>query len=239
MGRKKQRQVQLELPFTPGRGGVREGQGRKRALGEDGKPLNLDEMPHVARGPFVARYPVHVTVKLLPGLPSLRNKRTYKSLLRCFVRGRDRFGFRLNHYSVQSNHLHLIVEADNREAMTRGMKGLLVRVAKALNKLWGRRGKVTRERFHESILKSPTQVRNAIAYVLKNSRRHRVRLKDPFDPYSSCKAFKGWKETWIFPTHEEGAPPVVPPRTWMLREGWARVGKISYSKIPGPIHNGR
>ncbi|MHC5066785.1 MAG: transposase, partial [Planctomycetota bacterium] len=103
-----------------------------------------------------------MTTRLLPGLPSLRRRAEYGAVLGAFAKGCDRFGFRLVEYSVMSNHFHLLVEAKDRAALARGMQGLLVRVAKALNKLWQRRGKVFGDRYHDQILKTPRQVRNAL-----------------------------------------------------------------------------
>jgi hypothetical protein len=95
------------------------------------------------------------------------------------------------HHSIQSNHLHLIVESQDRCALSSGMRGLLIRIARALNKLWARHGGVFADRFHERELKNPRQVRHALVYVLNNSRKHGVRLSGP-DPLSSGANFDGW-----------------------------------------------
>ena len=191
-------------------------------------------MSHLVREPVKNTLPVHIIMKLQPGLPSLRGKEEYRVLLNCFTMGKERFGFRLNHYSVQSNHLHLIVEADDRRALSRGMQGLSIRIAKRLNKLWQRSGAVLRDRYKDVILRCPRQMRNALAYVLKNSRRHRCEV-EPFDLYSSSKAFTGWKKTFMLPEHEQGMPPVVEARSWLQTVGWKRGGgPIPCNTIPGP-----
>jgi hypothetical protein len=99
--------------------------------------------------------------------------------------------FQVVHHSIQSNHLHLIVEAGDRNELTAGMRGLLVRIARTLNRLWGRRGSVFADRFHERVLASPRQVRNALVYVLQNLRKHGIAMREP-DPFSSGPEFEGW-----------------------------------------------
>ena len=172
----RRRGMQAALPFRV-RGGARPGAGRKP---KGDRP----EVPHARRPALASRFPVHVTVKVCAGLPSLRRRAEQIALRAVFRAAADRFGFRLVHYSVQTNHLHLIAEAGERTALTRGMKGLLVRAARALNRLWRRRGPLVRERFHEHVLRTPREVRNALAYVLGNARRHGIAVAG-IDPCSS------------------------------------------------------
>ena len=150
--------------------------------------------------------------------------------------GRMRFGFRLVHYSVQRDHLHLLVEAVDRRALTRGMQGLEIRMAKALNALRYERGKVFADRYHVRALRTPREVRNALSYVLNNYRRHQYKKKQILrarwlDPYSSSTYFDGWKEIRAEPLGDEA--PVLEPATWLLRVGWRRHGPIPIDEIPG------
>jgi hypothetical protein len=130
----------------------------------------------------------------------LRSRRCFRLIRAAFVAQNGRFGFRLNQYSVQGNHLHLIVEAAGKQSLTRGMQGLSIRIAKALNRLMQRRGKVLADRYHAHILRTPNEVRRALAYVLDNARRH-FAAREAIDRYSSA------------------APDAAPaaPRTWLLR----------------------
>jgi hypothetical protein len=114
-----------ELPFPCSRGGARPGAGRKRQKDSG--------VPHTTRPPLSSRYPVHITIRILDGLPSLRGKAVYNVLKRRFDAGKDRFGFRLIHYSVLGNHIHSICEAKDARALARGMQGLKIRIAKGLN----------------------------------------------------------------------------------------------------------
>jgi len=87
---------------------------------------------------LASRYPVHVTMKLRKGMPSLRRRRESRLLFGVFAKSCERPGFRLLQFSVQRDHLHLIVEAKDRGALSRGLQGLAIRVAKGLNRLWQR-----------------------------------------------------------------------------------------------------
>jgi len=165
-------------------GGKRAGAGRKPAG-------RLAGVSHARRPKLAARHPVHVTMKLSAGLPSLRSRAPFRRITAAFSASRVRPGFRLVQFSVQSNHVHLVVEADGTRELSRGMQGLGVRVARSLNRLWRRRGKLFADRYHARILRTPREVRNALAYVLRNSERHGTRYLDGPDPFSSGDAFDG------------------------------------------------
>ena len=201
-----------------GRGGVRENAGRKKAR---------SGVPHRARPEHKPRHPLHVTLKVRRDLPSLRTRRVMKALAPVFAVGKERFGLRLNHYSLQTDHLHLIVEAEDRTALTRGLKGLSVRIARALNKLWRRKGCVFPERYHEVVLTTPRQVRHAIAYVLKNALKHGHRMPTPdtIDPFASGEWFDGWQDRFRS-TGAGEVPLVARARTWLLARGWRRHGLV-------------
>jgi putative transposase len=155
-------------------GGARKGAGRRRVRRRAG-------VVHRRRPVLKRRFPVHVTWRMTDAVWSLRTRRCFTALSRAFWGGANRFGFRLVHYSVQGNHVHLLVEAKDEKALSRGMKGLGVRVAKALNRVMRRQGKVLDDRYHEHILRTPTEVRRARDYLLQNARRHYgVVGRDPF-----------------------------------------------------------
>jgi hypothetical protein len=141
--------------------------------------------------------------------------------------GSERFGFRLNQFSLQTNHIHLIAEAEDRDALSRGMQALLVRVARTLNRLWKRRGSVFSDRFHARSLRTPREVRAALLYVLANARHHGVRILG-IDPYSSGAWFDGWRQRLAAASRS----PSVRAATWLLREGWRRHGRIGVEESP-------
>jgi hypothetical protein len=170
---------QLGLPLTerPRWGGRRAGAGRKRA---PGRPQCL---PHESREHFSRPVPGHVTLRLLPGLLSLRTVRLVRELEGTFARGCERSDFRLVHYSLQGNHAHLIVEARDRDALGRGMKSIGARLARAVNRIADRSGAVLADRYHFRPLRTPREVRHALRYVLLGPpHRSRPALRTPIHP---------------------------------------------------------
>jgi REP element-mobilizing transposase RayT len=185
---------------------------------------------------------VHVTIRVVAGLPSLRHRAIRRIIFRSIDKGSERFGFRLVHFSVQSNHLHLVCEADDQRALSRGMQGLSVRLARRLNKQMGRSGKLFKERYHARVLRSPREVRNALRYALLNARRHGVVAPRRWlDPCSSGILFDGWNTGVFHSTEggrelvpEHGKPITAAPQSWMLRSGWlARHGPLDPGEVPG------
>lgn len=146
---------------------------------------------HLEFGRMAQRFPVHVTLRVRPEVWNLRSRRCFRALCGAFARGRERLGFRLVHFSVQGNHLHLVVEAPDQIRLARGMQGLAVRMAKRLNHVMQRRGAVFADRYHAHIVRSPRETRAAVAYVLGNFAKHRAEQDRPVslecvDPFSSA-----------------------------------------------------
>ena len=203
--------MQTELDFH-GRGGKRAGAGRKRS--------KRSGMPHLRRAELAARNPVHVTLRVGRGCWNLRSFRVLRVLEAAFHAGRERFGFRLAHYSIQANHLHLLVEAEGKESLARGMKGLEVRLARALNRMMRRTGRVFGDRYRAHVLKTPREAARALRYVLTNFAHHArawgERVKPAFiDPFSSVR---------YLAASPGPSAPVAGARTWLLRAGWMGAG---------------
>jgi len=116
-------------------------------------------------------HPQHVTLRFVDGLPTLRQELFVKVLRRALKAGKERFGLRVVHYSIQHNHLHCVVEAVDRRALRRGMHGLDIRIARAINHVLARHGRVIGDRYHARALRTPREVRNVLAYVLMNASR--------------------------------------------------------------------
>jgi putative transposase len=168
-------------------GGRRKGAGRKPV----GKTAGV---AHVERAVLPPRFPLHVTWRMKEDVWNLRTRRCFGPMKTAMYAGATRFGFRLVHYAVMGNHLHMIVEAPDRRALTRAMKGLGVRVAKALNRVMGRNGRVVGDRYHARMLKTPTEVKRARHYLLTNARKHYGVVG--VDPYASQVAVVGAR-TWL------------------------------------------
>lgn len=178
-----------------------------------------------------------MTLKVRAGIPSLRCQRFVAELERSWREACDRGRFRLVHYSIQGDHAHVIVEAASARDLACGLKAIAARFARAANRVFRRSGPVLADRAHVHVLRTPREVRNAIAYVLLNARRHaakagqRVRAWIPrIDPASSGRWFDGWRSPQ--PRAPDGAA-VAPPHTWLLAVGWRRRGLIDPSEVPG------
>jgi putative transposase len=235
MARARKTHVQQELMFRT-HGGRRRGAGRP------------------AKGPRPAhdhRHPVHVTVRVVADIASLRHRDMYMQLREATIVTARREDFRIVQLSIQRNHLHLLVEADHKEALSRGMQGFAVSAAKRVNAAITARtgvrrtGRVIADRFHARPLTSPRAVRHALAYILNNWRRHgedRAGLPRTWkaDPFSSGPVFFAWKELEdspvLWPLRETYHPLIVlRPRTWLLSKGWQEHHPlISVWEVPGP-----
>jgi REP element-mobilizing transposase RayT len=168
------------------------------------------------------------------GVPSLRYKPMARVILAAFHKAKARLGVRLVHFSVQSNHLHLLVEADGRRALSRGMQGLAVRIARRLNARLGTRGSVFVDRFHARALRTPREVRHALLYVLHNHKHHDISLarSTAIDPLSSAPYFDGFAGAEHRGACLPAAVPVASPRTWLLGVGWRLRGAIDIHDAP-------
>jgi REP element-mobilizing transposase RayT len=229
-----------QLTFTDyrkrtGRGGPRPGAGRPRGP----RP----RVWHRERAAVPGECPVHVTLRLRPGLPSLREGRFVREWRRSLAEAAERGHFRVNHYSLQGDHAHLIVEAQGKHALACGMKSIAARLARALNRVAGRSGPVLDGRYHHRSLRTPREVRRALAYVLLNARRHLAKRRHAetqrrgaatLDPASSARWFDGWRRDASIHAPAAGAPSdVARPRTWLLRVGWRRHGLVDPAQVPG------
>jgi len=159
------------------------------------------------------------------GLRSGQSFRAVETALRA-MQGRP--DARVVHYSVQGNHIHMIVEANDRVRLARRIQGFEVRLAIALNRRMKRpNGKVFADRYHAHILKTPLEMHRALGYVLRNASKHYGRSTF-VDAYSSAAWFRGWsRPVRIGWSPLEGrAPPISPPESWMARAGWRKHGPI-------------
>jgi putative transposase len=218
---------QQKLRFRT-RGGSRPRAGRKRLPGRG-------RVAHRPRPEHKKANPVHVTLRAGSRLPSLRKQVVFGEL-RFAIGKTARSWFRIVHFSVQSNHVHLLVEADDKMGLCRGLMGVAIRLARAVNRVAGRRGSVWEDRYHSRALRTPREVRHGLVYVLMNWKKHLPGARG-LDPCSSGLSFTGWI------AHPSAGPPhsratrssfdvVEPPATWLLRIGWKRHGLVAVSEGP-------
>src|SRR5438309_776227 len=195
------RSRQLGLEFRTW-GGKRAGAGRKPRGARVG-------VTHRSRGKWTRAIPLHVTLRMAPHVYNLRSRRSFLVIEAALRVGGDRFDVRVVQFSVQGNHIHLVVEAANPRALARAIQGLSIRVAKGLNRMMGRSGRVFDDRYHARVLRTPTEVRRAIHYVQDNARKHAAERGETYSP------------SYIDPYSSAGAPDLAlpPAQTWLLRTG--------------------
>ena len=221
-------------------------------LGRKPKPDRVGFVPHTKRPAHEWRHPVHVTMRAVRLAPNLRSERVHAVIVRLFLALKSR-GVRVIHYSIQKTHLHLMVEATDREQLSRKMQLLFSRIALAVNKTARRRGSLFRDRHHRVDLTTPTQTRNALVYILFNGRKHHaarpgVSVQELMwlDPKSSAPWFTDWDPHARPPPRlvvecqesvrtivQSADWPTSKPRTWFARAGWRRGGgPVQFTELP-------
>jgi putative transposase len=236
------RHVQTDLFAKPKR---KAGKGKR--LGRPPKNGRAGS-PHKTRPTLDARNPLHLVLRAIALVGSLRRRDIYKAVRWATIIAAKHEGFRIVHLSLQRTHVHLLVEADNKTALARGMQAFQISAAKLINaaiskkKDVRRRGSVFPDRYHQEIIKTPKQARHALAYVLNNWRKHREdggELSKAWlvDPFSTGVLFNGWKELEghdvMWKWRDTYDPMIVwLPRTWLLSEGWRRHGLIGAREVP-------
>ena len=236
-----------QLVLFKKRGGKRRGAGRPPRGSRAGSP-------HTQRPFLPARYPVHVTLRVVDAVGNLRRRCVYEAIREATLVTARREDFRIVHASIQRTHVHLVVEAEDKAALASGMQGFQISAAKHLNAAISkgrpgprRRGTVFPDRYHAEIITSPRQARHAVAYCLNNFRKHEEDRVSPMsswtiDWFSSGILFPGWVEygdtpfLWRSPATYDPLF-VRQPRTWLLREGWKKAGVISCREVPSSQRN--
>jgi REP element-mobilizing transposase RayT len=235
----RKRHVQQEL-FR--RGGKRRGAGRKPKGSRAGEQ-------HGARPELKPCHPLHVVMRVVPAVGSLRRRKMYKAIREATITAAMRERFRIVHVSLQRTHVHMLVEAEHKAALARGMQGFQISAARNINTALGdgtrrRRGKVFADRYHVEVITTPTRARHTLAYVLSNWRKHGEDRDGQastwlVDPFSTGILFPDWQElqdkALMWPIRETYDPMMVfRPKTWLLAEGWKLVGgPISARDVPG------
>lgn len=268
MARRRKTHVQqlLRWPNTAGdlRGRKREPAARaakamrrgKRKLGRPKKPGA--KLRHAPRPDFTPQQPLHVTLRVIDGL-ELRNRACYAAIREAAITLLPHEDCRITQLSIQGTHIHLLVEAENRDALAKGMQAFKISAAKHINAAvsragswWERRrmavrpkrrkGSVFSDRYHVRVITSPLQARRELAYVLNNWRKHGEDARGVartwrVDPFSTGWSFAGWAERadqpFVWKLRETYDPiPVYGPRTWLLKTGWRRHGLVSLFEVP-------
>ncbi len=212
MGGRKQKQLKFEIKQH---GGRRAGAGRKKRL--------KHELTHSSRPKIVKLTPLHINIKLVSGLPTLRRPVFLKEFARAAQRAR-KFGFNIQQFAIEANHIHLIAEVENNDQLERGMTSLKTSIAWIIRKLMGHAGRVFLSRYHLHEIKTPTEMRNALRYVLFNHAKHTGQppFADAFSSVLFCEelAANVARQTPRWLAYIRIA--IARPRTWLQRAGWKR-----------------
>ena len=228
MSKRRGYRAPVQMSFDDRRLFTRAGRRKKRP---GPKPRAFPNVRHRERAVHKRWNPLHVTMRAKSGLPSFRAETLYAAFERA-VRRTRRDDFRVVEFSVQDDHLHLIVEADDNDALARGMKSFSVRANRLFNAALGRgRGQVWGDRYHRRDLTSASQVRNALVYCLANYKKHqRITSGAPrIDPCSSARWFHGWT---AIREHYDGPRPTPEARTVLLQTAWQKYGFIHPGERP-------
>ncbi len=224
--------------------------GKRRGAGRPPKGTRSSER-HKKRQSFRESAPLHVNIRVEPSVGRLRKRHMYMALREATIVVARREDFRIVHLSIQGNHVHFLVEAQNRTALAKGMQAFQISAARhvngAITRRTGtrRRGRVFSDRYHARVLETPKMVRNALSYVLNNWRRHGEHLASwtkgwAMDPFSSAIQFNGFKEMEHELVYRKPPAAYLPlvvwfPKTWLLSTGWRRHGLIGMNEVPGPL----
>ena len=247
----RKRHIQKQFVFRTW-GGKRKGAGRKQVN-------ERKSQPHRKRREIAPNQAILVTLRVAPDVRRMRRRDAYRALRKALLVVLARTDFRVVHTSIQANHVHLVLEADSKLALARGMQALQISAARRLNQVdidgSGKRrsGPVFPDRYHAEIVNTPTHARHSLSYVLNNWRKHKedrvpATKKWVLDPYSTAPSFIGWYERvacversdlerWnvraLSPLPDDlERLPAAAPQSWLLREGWKLGGPISVSETP-------
>jgi REP element-mobilizing transposase RayT len=233
------RQLSLDLRART-HGGARPGAGGPRKPASARRPV-----AHRTRASHRKGDPVHVTVKVGRGVPSLRSQLLARHVKQVLLKQREKLEaeasagvavgkcFQVVHFTIQDDHMHLIVEATDKRMLARGVMGLEIRIARSINKLLKRTGRFWAERYHRRDLRTPTETRNVLRYVLLNLQKHYRGFGDRAfaDPKSSAASFDGYSRPPLLLDDAERWPHVT-PRTWLLGVGWRYRGLLDPADTP-------
>lgn len=171
--------------------------------------------------------------RLRIGIPSIRRKPALRAFQRAIQRAQD-FGLHVLHYSILSNHIHMIVEAKDKKALRSGMSSIATSFAIASQRLFHIKGAIFHGRYHLKVIRTIRQMRNTLEYVLLNYCKH-VDFVEHIDSFSSGGHFPHWRKLiprrrWndVLGWGVDGLSDKLDtaglsrPRSWLARQGWMR-----------------
>ncbi|MEI8348179.1 MAG: transposase [Pseudomonadota bacterium] len=198
--------------------------GRPRISRSDKTPV-----PHRLREEIPKKKPVHVVWHLNPHVPPCRRKNILLIFKKAVLKGRL-MGLKVIHFSLMNNHLHLLIETENKKALAKALQSFAISFTKRLKNFNGlKKTPIFKERYFCHILKSLREVKHAIHYILMNGKKAGLSRYD-IDPYSSAINLRSLCPK-LFPELDFNLPRVYfskitdfwqgalsPPSFWILRK---------------------
>lgn len=157
-----------------------------------GRPAIHDKgIRHIAREIIKKSTSLHLTIKVRENKADIKNKQVLKILHYAIRRSRIK-GLRIIHYTLEYNHIHLLVEAADKQTVHQGMQSFGITFAKKINAIKRLKGTVYKHRYHLRKINSPRELKNVLYYIFNNGIHHK-RTSTVLDPYNTLPAFKSLK----------------------------------------------
>lgn len=154
-----------------------------------GRPAKNDAgIRHTKRPDLTRPSSLHLTVKIEKSKANLKNKNVLAILKKAIFNAR-RQGLKVIHYSLEYDHIHLIIEADNNRTLGKGMQAFGVTLAKAINRMRKVKGQVYKHRYHFRQITSSRQLKNVMTYIFNNGVKHKTSAT-ALSPFNSIWAEK-------------------------------------------------
>ncbi|MBC7430062.1 MAG: transposase [Bacteriovorax sp.] len=152
-----------------------------------GRPaINDRGIRHIRRDRITKPTSMHLTIKVREYKADIKSKRILRALHHAIIRARLK-KLKVIHYTLEYNHVHLLVEASDHKVMHRGMQALGISLSKSINKIKCLKGTVYKHRYHLKRLTSTQQLKNVLHYIFNNGIHHK-RTSSILDPYNSMPA---------------------------------------------------
>lgn len=152
------------------------------------KAIHDRAIRHTERPKFKNARSLHLTIKVRENKADIKSIKLLKALHHAIKRARL-MKLKIIHYTLEYNHVHLLVEADTHHALHRGMQAFGISFSKAINKTKRLKGTVYKHRYHFRQICSSRELKNVLHYIFHNGIKH-GRTSSLIDPFNSLMAEK-------------------------------------------------
>jgi REP element-mobilizing transposase RayT len=143
---------------------------------------------HISREDIKKPTSLHLTIKVRENKADIKNKQILKALHHSIKRARMK-RLKIVHYTLEYNHIHLLVEAEIKQLVHQGMQAFGISLAKKINTIKRLKGTVYKHRYHLRKINSPRDLKNVLHYIFNNGIHHK-RTSNVLDSYNSLPALK-------------------------------------------------